>query len=244
MGGSLSGTARSASRAHPSLITRCRAEACHDPRRQRVAEGATSGNCSRPRARARPPARSSTAGRLPSNRPALVRHSTAHGGRTGPSAVARPGSPCSASPGGSLVWARMPRATRASSSPKRQERVSGRCGASIARIAFTLRIGAGPDRTASALHPRRRQPTRKVALRERLQRTSRPRWNSSRSGWSRSRRHTPRARWTMPRRPSRGSPCRSTTKAYGGQLPRPLRARGLRPLSPARTAPRLLPVRS
>ena len=33
------------------------------------------------------------------------------GGRTGPSAVARPGSPRSASAGGSLVWARMARAT-------------------------------------------------------------------------------------------------------------------------------------
>ena len=39
----------------------------------------------------------------------MVRHSTVQGGRTGPSTVARPGAPCSASAGGALVWARAAR---------------------------------------------------------------------------------------------------------------------------------------
>ena len=48
---------------------------------------------------------------------------------------------------------------------------------------------------------------------------SRPRWNSSRSGWPRSRRPTPRARWTTRRRPSRRWPCRPTTRSTAGNAP-------------------------
>jgi hypothetical protein len=63
--------------------------------------------------------------------------------------------------------------------------------------------------------------------------TSRPRQNSSRSGWPRSRRHTPRARWTTRRRPSRRSPYRLTTRK-GRSRPRPLRGALLARLAPAR----------
>ena len=59
-----------------------------------------------------------------SNRPALVRHRTVQGGRTGPSRVVIPGSPRRGRAGGSLVWLRMARARHARSSPKRQERLS------------------------------------------------------------------------------------------------------------------------